>query len=267
MVIDSYLDAKYGDGGPGSGRFEPDPSEIHASSISTCQRKHFFRSRDGRVNEVSPYFELGRVFEMMYGAALAYEHDPSVTKQVLSKHPPWVVAEKSSIVRQDVNVTIEVNDEVSIIGEADWCVLSEGVLLNEVKLHADGSQTQQVGTAKEVPYDGLVEKVVETKTTKNLDWKKTHGADEGHKFQVYPYMKCFDSDAEIAYMCRNDWGEYVVPVELSNAEWMDVELRAQNLSNVMQQDEVPIPTPIEESDCKWCNFKEECKTNGGSKYV
>jgi len=266
-TIQNFLEAKYGDGGPGSDRFEPDPQEIHASSVSVCQRKHFYRSTQGRVNEASPYFELGRMFEMLYGAALAFEHDDTITPQVLVDHHPWEVAEKSKWVQQDVTVTIELEDGPDITGEADWCVLNEPCILNGVTLHADGTRTEDVGTAQQREYRDTVAKVVETKTTKDLSWKKANGADEKHKFQVYPYMKCFDSEAEIVYMQRNDWDEYSRTVELSDAQWMDVELRVRKLSEVMQQDKVPAATPLEESACKWCSYKDDCRAAGGSRFL
>ena len=266
-VIPSYLEAKFGDGGPGSDRFQPDPEEIHASEVSNCQRKHYFQTKKGRVTEASPYFELGRMFEMLYGAALAFEHDPDVTPQVLVNHHPWEVAKKSGYVRQDVGITIHLEDDVKIVGEADWVVLSDPIQLNHVTLHQDGSRTEQSGTLNERDYTESIVKVVETKTTKSIDWKKQYGADEKHKYQVYPYMKAFNSEAEIAYMERNNWDEHIIKVKLPEERWMDCVLRAKKLSEVMQGDEVPAATPLEEMACKWCDFKTECQENGGSKYL
>lgn len=266
-IIDNFLDAKYGDGGPGSDRFKVDPSEVHASDTSVCQRKHWFRHEYGRVNEASPYFELGRMFEMLYGAALAFEHDPAVTPQTLVKHHPWTIGEGSKLVRQDVKIEIEVTDDVSIVGEVDWVVLSQGIQLNKVTLHQDGSRTEQVTSLEPRAYTGAVEKVVETKTKKNVDWVIKQGADKKHKYQVYPYMQALDAPGEIAYMQRNDWEEYVVPVEMTDNDWLDVEVRVRQLGEVTGQEEVPAATPLEESACKWCSFKEQCKANGGSRYL
>lgn len=265
MTVPEYLEAKYSAGGPGSGRFEPDAGEVHSSQVSDCQRKRKWKHDRAHRADPSPYFELGRVFELMYGAALAFEHDPSTTRRTLKEHPPWEVADRAVRVVQDVGVTIEM-DGFDIVGECDWVVFDTDVTFDHVTLHADGSRTAE-RDGETVEYDAAaVNKVVETKTKKDLDWVRRDGADEKHVYQVYPYVKALDCEGEIAYMQRNDWEEHVEPVEFDESRWTDVVIRARQHHSNMAGDGVPPTSPLDESECRWCPYSEECRDVGGSRW-
>lgn len=262
-VIQKYLDGKYGEGGPDDERFAPDADEVHASQLSDCQRKRYWKHDRAYRAGSSPYFELGRVFEVMYGAALAFEYDPAVSRRTLANYKTWEVAEMSARVQQDVGVTIDLGDGVTITGECDWVVFETDLTFDEMVLREDGSRWAVVdGEEYSYPTDHVV-KVVETKTKKDLSWLGRE-PDKKHQYQVYPYMKALNCDAEVAYMQRNDWEERILPVEMSEAEWMDCELRARQHSANMNGDEVPGTDPLDSDECRWCPFQDECRELGGS---
>jgi hypothetical protein len=270
-VIQNYLDTKYSVGGPGSSRFDPDASEVHASQLSDCQRKRKWKHDRDHRSGPSPYFELGRVFEILYGAALAHHHDPDIDRDVLKCNPPWEVVEMTDVVVQDVNVTIDIGT-ADIVGEADWVVmnLTAPGPLDHVHVEEDGTRTCQFIGGEQSEYSsGWVDKVVETKTTKDLSWKKRKGPDEKHVYQVYPYAHALQCDAEIAYMTRNEWDELVIPVEYDDDMWMDCLLRAREHARNMQAEEgmVAPATPLDDSACHFCPFQHDCAANGGSEYL
>jgi len=268
MTVDEYLEAKYGSGGPDGDRFEPDASEVHSSHLSDCERKRAWKHRRGHRSDPSPYFELGRVFETIYGAALAFEHDPDITPDVLSRCKPWAVIERSTWVQQDVSVEIELDDG-KIVGECDWVVLDRSLLdgLELVDLSADGERGWVTGTGDGHAGEPPVKKVVETKTKGDLDWVRRDGPDAAHVYQVHPYMRALDCPGEIAYMERDDWSEHVVDVPFDDAVWMDCELRARRHMRNAEADEVPPATPLDEKECRFCPFQHECYEHGGSEYL
>lgn len=264
-VIEDYLEAKYGTGGPDSDRFEVEEGVIHSSRVSECQRKHYWKDVRGYSSDASPYFELGRMFELIYGAALANEHDPEVTPEVLSRYHPWEVAERSRVVAQDVKVQISHKDFL-ITGESDWVVLEEPMdpQPDVVEMHEDGRRVLVLRDGDDRPYDGEVAKVVETKTKKSVDWVKRGGPDEKHVYQVYPYMRAMDAPGEIAYMERNDWSEHVAPLEFDEDMWLDVMVRTSAHASNHRGDSLPPTTPLGSDECKWCPFTDECRAEGGS---
>jgi hypothetical protein len=278
-TVQSYLRAKYGSGGPGASRFEPVEEEVHSSQLSDCQRKRKWKFERGSKSEPSPYFELGRVFELLYGAALAYEHDPDITSETLKSNQPWDVAEMSTRVVQDVNIRVELPGGGLIVGEADWVVFAPGCpgvdRVNEygpvdlVEVAADGSRAVVFDHGDGMEYDpDWTVKVVETKTKKNLDWVDKKGPDEKHVYQVYPYMHALDTRGELAYMQRNDWEERVIELEYDDDRWLDSMMRAQqHVSNQSAgPDEVPPTTPLDKSECRWCSFSSECRDVGGTRW-
>lgn len=268
VVIEHYLDAKYGGGGPDGSRFDPDPTEVHASQVSDCQRKRFFKHKKGHRSDPSPYFELGRMFELIYGAALAAYHDPDITPDVLAAKHPWEVVERSTRVYQDVSVEIDCGD-FDIVGESDWVVVDESAPQPGIQKVAvrDGERTMVTRAGDGIAYNGCVEKVVETKTKGDVTWVERKGHDKKHEYQVYPYIHAMDCDGEIAYMERDNWSEHVVPVEYDPNFWLDVEARAARHAANMSGDEVPAATPMSDGECKFCPFQEECRENGGSQYI
>lgn len=265
MILDEYIEAKYTGGGPGSDRFEPDPTEVHASQLSDCQRKRFWKFDRGHSSDASPYFELGRVYELLYGAALAYAHDPGIDDDDLKENQPWDVGEMSERVRQDLQVAIEF-DDFEIVGECDWVVFAEGgrTDIESVEVTPAGDRIAVTEDGERLPYEGDVEKVVETKTKKDLDWVREKGPDGKHIYQVYPYMHALDCRGELAYMQRNDLEELVVPLEYDEATWLDCVSRAMRHSENMCGGSLPPTTPLDDSECRWCPFYTECRSVGGS---
>jgi len=263
VTVKEYLNAKYSVGGPESDRFKPDAEEVHSSQVSECQRKRWWKHDRGHRADPSPYFELGRVFEVMYGAALAFEYDPATTTNVLKKHSPWEVVERAVRVKQDVGITIELG-ECRIIGECDWVVFESDLTFDHITLRKDGTRVVYVD-GEEYDYEGRhVTKVVETKTKKDLDWVRQKGPDEKHVYQVYPYVHALNCPGEIAYMQRNDWEELVVPIEYDEDIWMDCMIRAKQHHHNMAGDTVPSTSPLDDDECYFCPFKDECKSIGGS---
>lgn len=269
-VIEDYLSEKYGDGGPGSSRFDGPADEVHASQLSDCRRKRAWKHQRSYSSGASPYFELGRIFETIYGAALAHHHDPEITSRELNKLQPWEVAPASDWVQQDVNVVIEL-DGCTIVGEADWVVYDKTVRsatdehVDKVVLTSDGRRVAHGVGGSEWDYAGGIAKVVETKTKGDIDWVMAEGADRKHQYQVYPYMRAFDSAGEIAYMERDDWSEHVLPVEMPEEQWIDCEIRAKKLARAQAgAEDPPATTPLDEDECHWCPFEDECKKVGGS---
>lgn len=206
---------------------------------------------------------------MMYGAALAHAHDDTIDSRTLNKYHPWQIAQKSKFIQQDVNVKIELKGDNVIVGECDWVVLEIPVKsgLDRVELSVDGERTMVNGEGDRIPYDGEVKKVVETKTKKDISWPKVDGPDKKHVYQVYPYMKALDAPGEIVYMQRNDWDEYVVPLDFDDNMWLDAKIRALTHASNVRGDELPPATPLSEGECKWCDFRDECAQNGGSEWL
>lgn len=277
-TVDGFLQAKYSSGGPGSDRFDPVDNEVHSSQISDCQRKRKWKHDRGTRSDASPYFELGRVFEVLYGAALAHEHDPAVDENVLKSMPSWDVIEESTYVVQDVNMEIAIGGGAEIVGECDWVVFDEscpGVRDHEEYGHLDkvvvsesGDRTAVFESGDEMIYEaGWTNKIVETKTKKDLDWVHKKGPNSEHTYQVYPYMFALDTDGEIVYMQRNDWDELVVPMEFDPDKWLDCVVRARaHAKNQAAGNVVPPTSPIDRNECNWCDFSHECKQVGGSRW-
>jgi len=266
-VITDYLEAKYGGGGPDSDRFDPEPGEVHSSRISNCQRQYYYKFKRNYNADPSPYFELGTVFELLYGGALANAHDPEVTSEVLNRHAPWDVAERSRMVVQDVNVEVEIPNGI-IVGEADWVVLEEPLDPGEdqpsfVELDENGKRFWVDDSGDGHDGDPPIAKVVETKTKGDLKWLEGSPVPK-HIYQVMPYMKAMGVPGEIAYMTRDDWQEEVMELELTEDRWLDVVIRAQqHVQNVLGE-ELPPTTPLKEKACDWCDFSQECRREGGS---
>ena len=278
QTIEGYLQDKYSAGGPGSERFDPVDDEVHSSQLSDCQRKRKWKHDRGTRADPSPYFELGRIFEMMYGAALAHEHDPGIETNDLKRHPPWEIVEMTTHVVQDVNVDIDLGG-VSVVGECDWVVLDESCpaahaheehgVLEEVQVTESGGRGARFGEGQTYDYEqDWVQKVVETKTTKDLDWKRKRGADDKHVYQVYPYMHALMTEGEIIYMQRNDWEELVFPLEYDADKWLDCVVRARTHARNQKAEEnvVPPTSPLDDSECRWCDFSHECANVGGSRW-
>lgn len=245
-VIDSYIEGKYGsDSAPDSDRFKDELGEYHASQVSNCPRKWFWKFKDPKDNDPSVYFELGRVFETIYGRALRWQFG-------------------DARVRQDVGIEIHVDDEITIVGESDWTVFKEGMpQVEKVILHEDGSRTCILPNGDEREYNNEVERVIETKTTKDVNWKLKYGYSKGHHYQLQTYMWAMNAPGLIAYMSRNELDEVIFDFERDDFMEADMEIRTRRQHQNLKDDEVPETDPMNEQECKYCNWREECKALGG----
>ena len=261
MVIDNYIQRKYGNSGPGSGRFRRTRGEYHASQVSACQRKLWYSFKEGSESDPSVYFELGRVFERIYGAALAAEY--GATEDEVKQNLPHELVDCVDRVQQDVGVEIVIEDDIILTGESDWVVFEEGVEPLDKVILRDGER-YAVRDGTQSPYEGEVQKVIETKTTKNVGTKQTYGFDEGHKYQVATYMWGFDAPGEIVYMERNDLNTVDFQIEPSEELFMDIEIRIRRHHTNLGRDALPPTTPNSTYDCKYCPFKSQCQKAGGS---
>jgi CRISPR/Cas system-associated exonuclease Cas4 (RecB family) len=256
MVIESWLEEKYGGGGPGSERFHNDASEIHASKTSDCQRQYWFDHTIGSESDASPYFELGRMFERAYGRALAWKYGDADELEGL---PPEDVVDAVPRVRQDVDIEIHL-DDLQIVGQTDWVVLEDSINLDKV-IVKDGERTAHVGN-RVVRYDPeWVQTVVETKTIRDTSWVRLEGK-EGHYYQLGCYQHALDTDGQLVYMQRNDMDYIVHDVEYDDALWMDIKLRARRHHHNADKNAAPPATPLTERDCKYCSYRSECLDAG-----
>lgn len=274
MVLKDYLSAKYGSDSPGSDRFKSEVGEYHASHVADCQRKMWYRFNLGSTpSDPSPYFELGRVFERIYGAALA-----SVYDDVNENQKPLEVVEDSWRVWQNLEMTIEIEDDISLVGESDWVVLRESAQ-EMVQQHGRPEEIEVlVGGQRRINWeDGhqnvlepeestVVEFVVETKTTNDVKDKRINGYSDGHFYQVYSYMWAFNCDGKIAYMERDDLSETIFDIDFTEEHRMDVELRVRQHHRNVQSEQVASASPNSRWDCYYCDYQSECQQAGGSKW-
>lgn len=277
-LIDRWLEARYTGESPGSDRFKKRIGEYHASSIGKCPRQTFFKFTRETTDDWSPYFELGNTFEITYGSALCWEYG-DISDALLTKLSNEEIIEQSRRVFQDVMVDIIVDSEkdVRITGESDWTVLKQDAEYmvdihgrpQHVKLCEDGTRVLTWDDGHQTEYeeeDSPFFKVVETKTTKKISWRKKYGHKEEHEFQVGTYMMAMGCKGEIAYMTRNELDEMVFPMEVDEGRRKDIELRARMLDHKLKVDELPDATPPRENQCKWCDWSDECELEGGSRW-
>lgn len=250
-VVSEYINDKYGSDAPDSDRFKNEIGEYHASEIGTCERRLKWKFERNPQSDPSPYFELGRMYERMYGRALRNKYG-------------------DDRVLQDVEVEIHVTDDITIVGESDWCVLREpydGDTLKYV-LHTDGTRVEmRDNETREVDIgEQLVEKVIETKTTKAIKWKQMYGHSDGHEYQIGVYLWAIGVPGYIVYMERNDASEVSFSIPYNKMLCRDIELRARRHHKNMQSDVLPPTTPLSDQQCKYCPFTDECKQIGGSQW-
>lgn len=257
MVIQEFIENKYGSDSPGSDRFKKERGEVHASQVSNCQRKHYWNHRQPKATDPSIYFELGRMYERMYGRALASVYG-------------------EDMVIQDVGVEIHIHDDLKIVGESDWCILREPFEGENLKyvLETDGTRreireygSRQEGHVIDEDTEPLVEEVLETKTTRKIKWKRVYGYDESHEYQLSVYMMAMDVPGKIVYMERNDATEWEFEFDRDENMDMDIRIRAQQHYRNLGSDEVPSTSPVSEKECKYCDHQAECKKLGGSKWL
>ena len=271
--IDNWLEAKYTGGTPGPDRHESKERVFHASSIGKCPRQNYYKRNMETSDEWSPYFELGNQFEFTYGAALAWWYG-NFSPDDLKRLDNSQIIEMCNRVVQDVTCTIEI-DDITITGEADWVILKEGEgEVSHVELRDDGSRRidytsgayEIIGEDEDTP----IERVIETKTTKKISWRKKYGHKTEHQYQVGTYMWAFQSDGEIAYMTRNELDEMIFEFEYVELDvdnfFEDIQLRAQMMQHKLNVQELPEADPPRDNVCKYCDFKTECKSSGGKRW-
>lgn len=270
-IFEDYLFAKYAKGGPDSDRFEDSDDEIHTSEVGRCQRRLWYERRHPQGAEYSPYFELGRVFEVLYGAALAWRYG-DLDEADLADNKPWELAGMVDAVEQDVNIRIGL-DGFSIPGEADWVVYREGVL-DEVAAHG-GVDLVELNCGdlarggRRVTYDDghqvvleegeptPVDTVVETKTIKDLSILGG-SPKESHHHQLWGYMWALNAPGRWAYMVRDDLETVHHEQPLDESLFTDVELRARQHRRNLAEDEYPVANPSNKWECHWCPHRNDC---------
>jgi len=269
-TILDYLEAKFGGGGPGADRFaDDDDDEVHTSQIAACQRQHYLDRVEGSSDEASPYFELGRVFEMMYGAALAWERG-DLDRTDLTSNKPWEVAKLVDAIEQDVNIEVDFGG-ARIPGEADWVVYKDNALsmvrekggVDTVAVNPDGERAirWQNGDVDKLSSDSSaspIKKVIETKTIKDLDYV-SDGPKTKHFWQCYGYMYAMGAPGKVTYMVRDDWSMLDHHMERDDMTDMDLEARVRRKAKNLQSDEVPTTTdPPSKWSCYYCDHRASC---------
>jgi len=248
-LIDRWLESKYTGGEPDGARFRDERGEYHASNISNCPRRWYWDFERESEDSWSPYFELGRVFEDVYGRALRWEHG-------------------DDRVKQDVNIEIRIDDDTRIVGESDWTVFKESARyeIDKVTLRRDGTRDAVTHAGDVVEYGRDVLKVVETKTTKDIDWRRRYGHKPSHLYQLQTYMWAMDCPGEIAYMTRNELDEMVFDFERDGQVEQDIEIRTTRHHANLLDDEPPDTDPVTDRRCKYCEWRSECESLGGSRW-
>lgn len=248
-LIEQWLEDKYTGDQPDGSRFKDEQGEYHASNVSQCPRKWFWDFTRETEDTWSPYFELGRLFEKIYGRALEWKFGPSRVKQ-------------------DVGIEIHISDDMVIVGESDWVVFEEDFeyQVEKVILKQDGSReaVRHDGTRGE--YQGEIQKVIETKTTKDISWRERYGHKQQHLYQVQTYMWAMDCPGEIAYMTRNELNEMVFEFERSEHIEQDIEIRVRRHDSNLTMNQAPDTDPLTERACEYCEWNDECEELGGSRW-
>lgn len=267
-TIDPYLRDKYTGDHPDSDRFKDERGEYHASNVSNCPRYWWWQFKRDGEDDWSPYFELGRQFELIYGAALAWEYGDFDDSDLKLKKP-WEIANECDRVRQDVNIKILIDDEITITGESDWVVFREGKRydIDRVVLDRTGDEPERTvvlddGSIEE--YDDDILKVVETKTTKKIEWREKYGHKKKHQYQLGVYMWAMDSMGELVYMTRNELDEMVFEFTRNPQIESDIEIRVRRHHQNLLDETPPDTDPLTDRACKWCEYKDECQSIGGS---
>jgi len=268
-LIPKWLEAEYID------RYDPGrhasvASDVHASHVAECQRKEYWSHENGKSPEASPYFPLGNDIEDRYGDALREEFG-------------------DKRVRQDVGCTIFLpkRDEdgyIRLVGESDYVVFENpapgrGHVVYDVDTgarFARGSyneETEGYPTRTEAlswdTYTGCIERVVETKTTKKLEWLDRYnrrGFKPKHRYQLGTYQRAFDAPGELTYITRNELDErrYFVPQEPS--VWLEIMQRTYLHHSNRGGDVIPETDPLHDTSAcvRFCPFANECEKVGGS---
>lgn len=264
-MYSDFLEAKYGQDSPGSDRFRRQVGEYHASQIAVCERKlywAFTEGTDAPDGMSFNYFELGHLHEQNFGAALAWQYG-DFDQQDLGRMSNDELITQCDRVKQDVEIQIEFEDFI-LTGESDWVVFESDAYfdIDTIYLLENGERYAKAGD-REIPYDDDVHRVIETKTTKSLDWKAENGPDEKHVYQCYAYMHAMNCDGIVAYIERNTIKDLMCELTYDEARWLDAKYRLQRHHQNLTGDALP-PTTGTEYECRYCDFKEQCQLEGGS---
>ena len=271
-IFTEYLKAKYASGGPDDSRFKDVDGEIHTSEVGRCQRRLWWERRNPQADESSPYFELGRVLEDVYGAALGWRHG-DLDESDLNDNKPWGIAPMVPEVEQDINIEVFITDDVKIPGEADWAVYRDD-WMDEVREHGgvdevalatgdvgDGERrvTWQDGETTDLaPGEPTpVGTVIETKTIRELALLKGSPKDS-HLHQLWGYMWALNAPGRWDYMVRNDLSMASFEQPLDEDLFVDVELRVRRHRENMRSDEYPRADPANKWSCYYCPHKNDC---------
>lgn len=269
-VVEEWIEAKYGVDAPGSERFKREIGEYHASSVGKCPRQVFYMFRDDYRSEASVYFELGREFEELYGAALAWRYG-DFSHEELKQFSNRELIDACDRVLGDVECTIEVpyrDHFIQLEGESDWVILAKGQNeIDRVDLTADGDRYVTFDNGeKNVLEDVGIEKVIETKTTKEIGWRQKWGHHQDHEYQLRTYMWAFDCPGELVYLTRNALEEMVFEFTQHPIKQRDLELRVQRLHLKLSENELPDAAPPRDNICKYCEWHDECQSEGGTRW-
>ncbi len=271
-IFTDYLEAKYASGGPDDSRFKDVDGEIHTSELGRCQRRLWWERNNPQADESSPYFELGRVFEVMYGAALAWRHG-DLTENDLNDHKPWELAALAPKIEQDINIEVIVTNDVKIPGEADWAVYRDNWMdevrehggVDEVRLAAgdvgNGERRVTFADGHEVDLEPgeptPIAEVIETKTIK--DHSILGGSPKAsHLHQLWGYMWALNAPGRWTYMQRNDLDTIDIAQPLDENLFLDVELQVRRHRRNLFSDEEPPADPANKWSCYYCGHRDNC---------
>jgi len=288
-LLSDYFEDKYTDDHPDDERFKKEPGEYHASQVSNCHRYWYWDFTRAGEDSWSPYFELGRMFEDMYGRALRWKYG-------------------EDRVQQDVGFEMRLSNDVTLVGESDWVIVDEDAEpIDRVIIDQDGHREfvrrdpkvnlrnrldalrQDVNSLGRVSgninnvvddlkdylgdpreetydYDGQIEKVIETKTTKKIEWRQKYGHKRKHQYQLASYMWAFDAPGEIVYVTRNEADQIVFEFERDVKVETDIEIRTLTQHRNLMNGTVPGTNPMTENQCQYCEFRDECQDLGGSRW-
>lgn len=248
-VIGDYLVDKFTGSDDDDGRFKDTRGEYHASRTGKCPRKWQWIFEKERPDEASPYFELGPIFEDIYGEALKCRYG-------------------DDRVLQDVGCELRFEDFM-IVGESDWVVLAEDAEYTPELVIRDEEGGRHVMT-KEAPklvdLDGMIDHVIETKTIKTISYVDRYGVGRDYLYQLSTYMWAFDCPGQVSYMERNDLSERVVPFEREKMRETDIFLRAQEQHEALDSSMIRAADPPSDKTCEWCHFTDECQEIGGKRW-
>lgn len=251
-------------------RFQGVPEVRHASNVGKCQRQNYYKLKRETEDTYSPYFELGNRFEDIYGAVLASEYGDFDHDEISNLNNNQLI-QQCDVVQQDVGCTIHLGNNdgefVTISGESDWVVqYPDTKPVDHVTLYQDGRRIvkYQDGTVDE-PDRVPINFVIETKTS-TVKWREKYGHKFEHEYQVGTYMWAFDSTGEIVYIERDDLSEIVFEFSYDQDRRDDIAFRSKILHKKTINDELPEANPPRDNICKYCDFNDECKIEGGARW-